>query len=300
MAILNGLYIHVIDEQLVSDIVTTSHPVEQGIPITDTVQAKPVIISLSGKIVDYGDTTATEVIAKLDELKNAGSLIEYRGRNVASNMQIQSFDRTHPNTNNGGADFTMELKQIRIAKSSYVPKKESTTKKQEEAKKSEVIAKTIEVGASVIFKGGSVYASSDATKAASTRDRSTCKVTNFSNASYSKHPYHLVSSDGKGVYGWVDVSSIEGVAPPSTSGKTNAGTQQVTSNTNTSPSTTASPTPVYHKVKSGDTVWALVNKQYKSYNKTCQWVIDNSPDAFSRKGDASTLKVGAQLLMGYK
>lgn len=224
MAILNGLYIHVVDEELNEDVELTSHPVEKGIDVTDTVRVKPLTIALSGKIVDYGNMTAEQVLAKIKSLKNSGSLVDYRGRNVASNMQIQAFSTKHPNTNSGGADFDMELKQVRIATSSYVPKPAATVKREDETKKKPEIKE----GDTVVFKGGSVYVSSDAAKAACTKGRSTCKVTIISTHSWSIHKYHLISTDGKGVYGWVDLENIEGVTQPSTSGKTNAGTQQTT------------------------------------------------------------------------
>lgn len=57
---------------------------------------------------------------------------------------------------------------------------------------------------------------------------------------------------------------------------------------------------VYHTVQKGNTVYSLVNNNYKELGSTVQWVIENNPDAFSRKGDPTTLKVGAKLLMGYK
>jgi LysM repeat protein len=288
MAILNGLYIHVIEESLVADVETTSHPVESGVPTTDTVRVMPLYISIRGKIVDYGSTTATKVLAKINELKNSGSLIEYRGRNVASSMQIQAFEAKYDNANNGGADFTMDLKQVRIAKSAYVPKEESTEEREEEQRQNP----TIEVGSVVVFKGGNVYVSSDANKAAATRGRSTCDVTHINTASYATHPYHLISKDGKKVYGWVNKADIEGTETTGTNGKTNAGTQQVKKN--------SAKKNVYHTVKRGDTVWSLVNKKYKSLKTTCSWVMKNNPKAFSKKGDASTLKIGAKLLMGKK
>lgn len=294
MAILNGMYIHVVEETVTGDVKTTSHPVETGIPMTDTVKAEALIISLSGKIVDYGDMTSAQVQAKIKSLRDTGSLVEYKGRNVASSMQIQSLETSHPNTNHGGADFTMVLKKVRIAKSAYTPKKPSTTQQQETTKTDpDAVKATIKVGSTVVFKGGSVYVSSDAKKAAATRSRSTCKVQKISTASYSVHQYCLKSTDGKMVNGWVDLANIEGAEATGTNGKTNAGTQQVTSGSGTKKA-------VYHTVKRGDTVWALVNKSYKNLNTTVSWVINNNPKAFSKKGDATTLKVGAKLLMGYK
>lgn len=285
MAIINGLYIHVIDENVTQDVDATSHPVESGIPTTDTVKPRAATISIGGKIVDYGTYKAEEIVKKIENWMNSGSLIEYRGRSVAQSMQIRSFEKTFSKSNTGGADFSMELVQVRIAKSAYVPKPASEKEKETVAKKNV----EIKVGSIVVFKGGSVYVSSDATKAAATRSRSTCKCTKISTKSYSIHQYHLISTDGGRVYGWVDKDKIEGTESTSTSGTTNAGEQQVT---------TGSRTTIYHKVKKGDTVYALVNK-YKT-GKSVSWVINNNPSAFSRKGDATTLQIGKNLKMGYK
>lgn len=65
----------------------------------------------------------------------------------------------------------------------------------------------IEVNNIVQFKGGNVYASADAPTAAAVKGASRCKVTIKHDGG--KHPYHLISEDGKGVYGWVDASSVE-------------------------------------------------------------------------------------------
>ena len=222
MAILNGLYIHVTDESMEREVDATSHPVEEGIPTTDTVKPKAVHILLTGKIVDYGTMKASQVVAQIDSWHKSGSLIKYQGRNVVSSLQIRSFHPNYRNTNNGGADFTMELVQVRIAKSAYVPQKASTKAKKTAAKKKV----TVKVGSKVVFKGGPVYRSSDAKKKAATRYRSTCKVTIISTKSYSVHQYHLISTDGGNVYGWVDKANIEGMETTSINGKTNAGTQQ--------------------------------------------------------------------------
>lgn len=285
MAIINGLYIHVIDENVTQDVDATSHPVEQGIPTTDTVKPRAASISIGGKIVDYGSYRAEEIIKKIESWMRSGSLIEYRGRSVAQSMQIRSFEKTFNHKNSGGADFSMELVQVRIAKSAYVPKPAAEKEKEQAAKKNV----EIKVGSIVVFKGGPVYVSSDAKKAAATRSRSTCKCTIISTKAWSIHQYHLISTDGGRVYGWVDKENIEGTESTGTGGTTNAGTQQVT---------TGSGTKVVHRVKKGDTVYALVNK-YKT-GKSISWVINNNPSAFSRKGDATTLQIGKSLLMGYR
>ena len=205
MALINNLYVFVEDESVVLDAETTSHPVEEGIDITDHVQRKPVELSISGKIVDHGDTKASDILAKLKALQKSGSLIYYLGRNSMTNMQIQSFSTSHPYTIWGGCDFSMILKEVRIAKPAYVE-----------------------------------------------------KVTDTS--------------------------------------VTNAGTQQVQKGENEK---------VYHNVKKGDTVWVLVTTKYKSlepkYSNTmqkCQWIMNQNPNAFSRKGDFGTLQIGKKILVG--
>ena len=64
----------------------------------------------------------------------------------------------------------------------------------------------IDKGDIVQFAGGAVYSASNATTAASTRGASKCKVT--ATAPGAKHPVHLISQDGKGVYGWVDAAAV--------------------------------------------------------------------------------------------
>lgn len=304
ISLINGLYIHVIGESAEREVESTSHPVEEGVPTTDTVRARALTISLSGKIVDYDDMKASQVLAKIRAWQETGALVNYQGRNIASSMQIRSFSTDHPHTNYGGADFSMTLTQVRIAKSSYVPRKESDAEKEAEARKNV----GIEVGSTVIFKGGYVYAVADAEKAAAIRGRATCKCADISMGSPSSHQYHLISTDGGKVYGWVDQSDIEGTASTSISGTTNAGTQQVKSGgatqaggTGTATGSVSKTYPVYHKVKSGDTVYGLCSQyKYLSPQPSVSTVISDNPSAFTKPGDAATLKVGAYLLMGYK
>lgn len=75
--------------------------------------------------------------------------------------------------------------------------------------KTEAVTTTgeVKVGNIVQFKGGPVYISSMAAEPTVTRGASKCKCTIVnSNA----HPYHLISQDGKKVYGWVNASDVEG------------------------------------------------------------------------------------------
>lgn len=121
------------------------------------------------------------------------------------------------------------------------------------------------------------------------------------------------SQDAKGAYAFtMDLSMVRiaesaYVPPPSkppkassnkntskgkTKKKTNAGTKQTTKK--------STKKWVYHTVKKGDTVWALVNGPYKSLKSTCDQIMKWNPTAFSRKGDFRTLQIGKKLKMGQK
>lgn len=63
------------------------------------------------------------------------------------------------------------------------------------------------VGSEVTFTGGAVYGSSRAEEPARLFEgESGCCVTYY--AEGTAHPFHLVSEDGAGVYGWVDATAV--------------------------------------------------------------------------------------------
>ena len=101
------------------DVEVTSHPVEKGIPLTDHVRKTPSELSIRGKIINHENVKASDVLSKIKELQKSGSLITYSGRNTLSNMQITSFSTQHPYNNWGGCDFSMTLKEVRIATTAY-------------------------------------------------------------------------------------------------------------------------------------------------------------------------------------
>lgn len=117
MATLNGLYIFVEDESLNRDVEITSHSVERGLDITDSVRRNPYTISISGKIV--GEDSAI-IQSKIAGFMSSSTLVNYSGRNYMYDALITKFETSHPNTVYGGCDFSMEIKQVRFAKSSYV------------------------------------------------------------------------------------------------------------------------------------------------------------------------------------
>ena len=81
-------------------------------------------------------------------------------------------------------------------------------KKQDTTQTTQNAPKSLEIGISVTFIGGGVFVSSMAKSASKTKDTvSRCRVTAATPGS--KHPYHLISQDGKGVYGWVDKENVK-------------------------------------------------------------------------------------------
>lgn len=323
MATINNIYVFVESESLNRSTKIPQHAVEKGLPITDNVREEAKTISLTGKIVDTTTLSAADILTKIEALRTSGSLIKYSGRNVAGNFLIRSFNTTHPNTIYGGASFSMELVEVRIAQSSYTPQKEnqSSNTSTDTAK-----APVIEVGATVIFKGGNVYVSSDATTPAANRGRQTCKVTKISRKSWSIHQIHLVSTEKKypnNVYGWVDEGNIEGSSAtvPKTGATTNGGTQQ-TNSPKTTTTTTAKNTLIakYYRAKSGDTYtnvcrklkkYTLYDVDGKKINFDSNYLYDKNPKKIyakevEREYNDKTVyvteyfcKANAVLLVGY-
>jgi LysM repeat protein len=128
MALINDIYIFVEDEQVSREIDSTTHAVEEGIDLTDNTKRKAITCSLSGKLVDYGEVKASEVLAQLFQLQLTGSIITYTGRNILKNMQIKKLDTTHPNTVAGGCEFDIDLEEVRIAQNSYTAETTTDTK----------------------------------------------------------------------------------------------------------------------------------------------------------------------------
>lgn len=252
----------------------------------DAMKSGRTVGEMTSRLQEMGAISG-EDRTKIENLMQNGSLVKYIGRNSVVNMQIQSFNHSHPNTIAGGCDFDMTLRVVRIAQPSY---KSTSTKSNNNTNKTSTTPKStsIKTGDVVIFTGGNVYVSSTASQPAANRGKSTCKVTIINT---NKHSYHLISNDGGKVYGWVDKANVQTKSSTTTKATTSKSTKQVTSGDNKA---------VYHTVKKGNTVWGLVNNNYKSLGKSVQWVIDNNPKCFSKKGDPTTLIVGSKLLMGYK
>ena len=116
MALINDIYIFVESEDVARETSISSHPVEEGIDLTDHVRQSPLVLSLSGELVgsDYEDD-----IAQLERLQKDGELVEYTGINILSSALLTKFTTTHTGSVRGGCTFSAELKEIRIASSPY-------------------------------------------------------------------------------------------------------------------------------------------------------------------------------------
>lgn len=108
-----------------ADVEVTSYPVEKGVPITDHVQRKPETTTVSGYLLGK---TANSDYEYLKKQAYAGTLLTYTGRKVAKNVIITKIDRDTGDYTNGFA-ISIELQEIRIAKSPWVKKKVKTAGK---------------------------------------------------------------------------------------------------------------------------------------------------------------------------
>lgn len=116
MALINDVYVFVKTEDVSREATASSHPVEEGIDLTDHVRRSPLVLSLSGEIVgtDYEDS-----IAELEQLQKAGGLVEYVGVNMLSDALITKFTTSHDGTIRGGCSFSAEIREVRIAASPF-------------------------------------------------------------------------------------------------------------------------------------------------------------------------------------
>ena len=127
MALINNLYVCATNESVDRSVEITEHPVESGLPLTDNVRRNSIKLSISGYIVDYGNKKASDIIEKLYSFAKSGQYVKYVGRYKISNALITSFNDTYTNKVNGGCEFSMQIQEVRIAKSAYTAKKTTST-----------------------------------------------------------------------------------------------------------------------------------------------------------------------------
>ena len=124
MATINGMYIFVVDENLSYGVDVTEHAVESGISISDHVKPKAMSLSLNGEIVGKN---ASNNLAKLKSMHQGGTLCKYVGRVTLANCLIEDFSTEQTHSIWGGYSFTMTLKEVRTATTSYKPPKKTSS-----------------------------------------------------------------------------------------------------------------------------------------------------------------------------
>jgi hypothetical protein len=113
MATIAGVEIHVETESPAYMVNIMTHPVEEGLAITDHVQQMPIGLSLTGQILN---PNASEKRDRLRVAMNSGELVVYLGRNSAYTMLISSMHCDHTHRIANGFSFTMELIETRIVR----------------------------------------------------------------------------------------------------------------------------------------------------------------------------------------
>lgn len=126
MATINDMYIFVESEDFSYNVELPEHTVETGVNVSDHVQRKATTLSISGEIVG---TTAESIRNRLQQLEQEGILCEYIGRNRLTNCLISNFAVTYEVDVWGGCRFSMNLKEVRTAGSSYKTTTSKNTQK---------------------------------------------------------------------------------------------------------------------------------------------------------------------------
>lgn len=139
MAKLGDYKVANIQESFTNTVNATSYPTEKGLPITDGIQRQPKTFTISGKILAENAKSAESIKDALIKEQDKGTLLTYVGRMKAQNVIITNFNGTYDSTIANGFSTTIDLQEIRIAKTPYVKKK--TTKKN--AGKKQVISKKV-------------------------------------------------------------------------------------------------------------------------------------------------------------
>ena len=147
MALINGLYVFVQRENMSYGVEVTEHIVETGIEISDHVKRKAIVLSISGEIVGKN---AASVLNKLKQMHQTGVIATYSGRTILNNCLITDFSTNHSHNIWGGCEFSMVLKEIRTASTSYKKPANDTnatsTQQVEENSKEENVYHTVKRG----------------------------------------------------------------------------------------------------------------------------------------------------------
>lgn len=116
MATIGDVEFNVLTEDRLFDSEVTSHPVEGG-DISDHIDLKPRSYSITG-VVTGSDSPKKH--SQLSQLRNSRELTRYVGRAVLKNCVIKSYTTSVDSVDIEGFTFTMEIREIKIAKPSTI------------------------------------------------------------------------------------------------------------------------------------------------------------------------------------
>lgn len=121
MALIDGNYVLVKTENMPYEIEVTENPVEKGIPLTDHTERKTQQLTLDCLIVDRENgVKAKDTLEELQKIQQDAKIVKFVGRNIFNGI-IQKIDKTDSNEVANGFTCSIEMKEIRIAKSPFRP-----------------------------------------------------------------------------------------------------------------------------------------------------------------------------------
>lgn len=115
MAIINGHYFLVTEETPEYAVDVTDQPIEKEADVSDHVQRKLRTFGISGTVVDK----ASQIEQFLKTSMEKGEVVRYVGR-ITFNGLITSFTPSRSYRNATGFDFSITIKEVRFANTSYV------------------------------------------------------------------------------------------------------------------------------------------------------------------------------------
>lgn len=120
---INGLLVHVVNEDTDMDVAIPIHKVEKGINLSDHIERQPTVVKLSGLLVRPTPERVESLITQLQVIEESGKLVVYQGRRIYKNMLLSGLNFTADSNISNGYNFSCNLTEVRIAQSSYVPPK---------------------------------------------------------------------------------------------------------------------------------------------------------------------------------
>lgn len=123
MAMINGMYVFVENEDLGAGVEITSHPVEKGLNMSDSVIGQAKTLSIQG--IFAGDTAYEDKERLLDYMYK-GTLIEYVGAIRFNSALIKSIKIVASADIKEGYTFSADIVEVRIAGNSTTNSQNNT------------------------------------------------------------------------------------------------------------------------------------------------------------------------------